>query len=417
MLGWGLSIAIQSMSSQSSLELATPTAIYPFDGFTQSSSTVTLVWRPVENAEEYTIELYCPSDSQAPISTVRVVAPICTITGLADGTYDWRVRATDGNSYGEWSAKNTFSIVTSLETPVLACPIDNAPVNATNVEFSWEEVDGAEEYVLQISTSIGFADIIIETYTESNWYLCKYSFANDSTYYWRVRACSQELSSEWSTSEVFRAIEVSSAVPSSQTYVLTWSWTFSEDGSNWSCSFNVSSDEYSAYQQMTRNEEQPSDFSKYVTATESSVVEIADYLVRECEARNFSDYETIWLALDFVHAVDYVSDADSKGADEYPRYPLETLIDGVGDCEDTAALFSSMTGAMGYESVMLYVYAIFGAGSNHMASAVTGADMPAGSCTIEYGGLTYGYCETTSGDWSPGELPPALDRAQYVVVP
>jgi predicted transglutaminase-like cysteine proteinase len=405
------------MSGQPPIELTAPITIYPFDGFTLYSSVVTLVWRSVQDAEEYTIELHSPSYGEESISTVRVVTPVCTITGLTDGTYEWNVRASSGHLYGEWSAKSAFHVVTSLETPVPVFPVDGAPVNLTNVEFSWQEVEGAGAYVLEISTSFSFTDILAETYSENNWYLCRSPFTNDTTYYWRVRACSQGLWSAWSTPEAFCSIEVSSTAQSSETYVLTWNWTFSEDGSEWSCSFNVSNSEYGACQEMKRDEETPSDFSKYVTATESSVMEIADYLARECEERNYSDYEAVWLALEFVHAVAYVSDSDSKGTDEYPRYPLETLIDSEGDCEDTAALFCSITRAMGYESVMLYIYAIFGVSSNHMASAVAGVEMSAGSCTIEYGGLIYGYCETTPGDWTPGQLPEALERAHYVVVP
>ena len=131
---------------------------------------------------------------------------------------------------------------------------------------------------------------------------------------------------------------------------------------------------------------------------------------------NYSDYQRIWLALSFVQATSYVSDLASKGVDEYARYPAETLVDGVGDCEDTAALFCSIARAMGYPSVMLCIYATFGSGSNHMGTAVAGAPMPAGSCSVVYNGITYYYCETTSSSYSPGELPDALYGARYIVI-
>jgi PKD repeat protein len=54
------------------------------------------------------------------------------------------------------------------------------------------------------------------------------------------------------------------------------------------------------------------------------------------------------LVLSFVQdAIDYV--VDPPGA-EWPLYPLETLYDAAGDCEDTAILFVSLLRAMGLPS-------------------------------------------------------------------
>jgi hypothetical protein len=321
-----------------------------------------------------------------------------------------------GSSYSEWSTRSSFSVLTSVDTPVLVSPANSALLNASEILFQWRAPAGAEKYEIQISASRGFSSVLLETLTEENSYLCAYPFANQTIYYWRVMAFDQGLSSEWSSAATFCKVLGGSSVPEGS-YSLTWNWTFPEDGSNWSCSLEVSSSEYHAYQQITRNDVLPSDYSKYVTTNESTVVQIADYLLQQSDVMNYSDYQRIWLALSFVQATSYVSDLASKGVDEYARYPAETLVDGVGDCEDTAALFCSIARAMGYPSVMLYIYAVFGSGSNHMGTAVAGSAMPAGSCSIAYNGITYYYCETTSSGWEPGELPPALQGAQYEVVP
>jgi len=416
LLGWGLSGPVESLASDNAVVLSTPTPVYPQDDVTLFSSSVTLVWTSVASAEGYLVYVYSSSDSSDPLYTVGVVLPVCTLTDLNDGSYSWSARAESGYSHGGWSSRSSFSILTSLGTPVLVSPASSAVLTTSNILFQWTAPAGAEMYELQISASRYFGTVLLETVTEGNSYLCTYQFATATTYYWRVMTFDQELSSDWSSTASFSEVQGGSN-GSGELYSLTWNWMFPEDGSNWSFSFEVSSSEYYADQQLTRNEVSPSDYSKYVTASEATIVEIADYLLQQSDARNYSDYQKTWLALSFVQATTYESDPASKGVEEYPRYPVETLVDGVGDCEDTAALFVSIARAMGYPSVTLYIYAIFGSGSNHMGTAVAGSAMPSGSSSVAYNGITYYYCETTSVGWEPGELPPALRGAQYEVVP
>ncbi len=49
-------------------------------------------------------------------------------------------------------------------------------------------------------------------------------------------------------------------------------------------------------------------------------------------------------------AVDYETDQKTKGTNEYWRYPLETLYDKQGDCEDGAILLAALLYAAGYDS-------------------------------------------------------------------
>ena len=58
-------------------------------------------------------------------------------------------------------------------------------------------------------------------------------------------------------------------------------------------------------------------------------------------------YRAINNILFFVQAViDYKAD----GPENYPQYPIETLVKGTGDCEDTVILFISLLQAQGYEA-------------------------------------------------------------------
>jgi hypothetical protein len=52
-----------------------------------------------------------------------------------------------------------------------------------------------------------------------------------------------------------------------------------------------------------------------------------------------------------------------KGSIEYPKYPVETLVDGRGDCEDAAILMAGLLDALGYDTVLLRY-------SDHMALGI-----------------------------------------------
>jgi len=62
--------------------------------------------------------------------------------------------------------------------------------------------------------------------------------------------------------------------------------------------------------------------------------------IRDALLLNNSYQTTIENALAFVQkSVSYQLD---PAGSEYPRYPVETLVDGVGDCEDSAILYASI---------------------------------------------------------------------------
>jgi hypothetical protein len=416
LLGWGSPLVVNSLTSSNSVSLATPTPVYPVDDPIIFRSSVTVVWEPVQEAAWYYLQIYSIGDGSNLLSSLYVSSPSYAIADLSDGAYGWTVRAEAKNVYGSWSDMSFFTIRTSLKEPVPVFPVAYETVNSTAVSFQWAASTGADRYELQVSSTSTFSTPLLEQYTTEPSYVWSNIPLGSTTYFWRVKAFEVGISSQWSEIAAFLCGTTNVTTVSEPIHV-TWNWTFPEDGSNWSYSFNVSVSEYEECRSLVRNDQMPADYSKYVTDGSPEVVGVADYLAAEAHAANMTDYETVWLALSFVHATTYVSDLESTGYEDYARYPVETLVDGVGDCEDTAALFTSIVRAMGYDAVMLYIYAIFGASSNHMGAVIGGISMPQGSYSIQYGGESYYFCETTPGNWAPGDLPQALYGASYVVVP
>jgi hypothetical protein len=416
LLGWGSPLVVNSLTSSDSTSLVAPTPVYPVDDPIIFTSSVTLVWKPVREAAWYYVQIYSIGDGSNLLNSLYVSSPSYAIEDLSDGAYGWTVRAEVKDAYGDWSEMSFFTIRTSLEEPVPVYPVAYATVNSTAVDFQWTASPGADRYEFQVSSTSRFDTLSLEQYTDEPSYVWSSHPSDGTTYFWRVKAFEVGISSEWSEVAAFVFAPMNVTTVSEPIHV-TWNWTFPDDGSSWSYSFNVSVSEYDECMALVRNDQTPADYSKYVTEDSPEIVGIADYIASGAHAANMTDYETVWLALSFVHATTYVSDLESIGYDDYARYPVETLVDGVGDCEDTAALFTSIVRAMGYDAVMLYIYDILGASSNHMGAVVGGISMPQGSYSIQYGGESYYYCETTPDNWTPGQLPQALYGASYVVVP
>lgn len=98
---------------------------------------------------------------------------------------------------------------------------------------------------------------------------------------------------------------------------------------------------------------------------------------------------------------------------EYPRYPLESLADAVGDCEDYTILGAALLKLMGYDVAILFL-------PGHAALGVAGAEGIPGSAVSHRDSLYY-YCEMTGAGWQLGELPDDcmddLDKIKVQPVP
>lgn len=70
--------------------------------------------------------------------------------------------------------------------------------------------------------------------------------------------------------------------------------------------------------------------------------------VGDSELEFEAEKDVLAFLLAFVQHLSYYSD---RG--EYPRYPTETVIDGGGDCEDTAILMAFIAKSLGYECALL----------------------------------------------------------------
>ena len=110
-------------------------------------------------------------------------------------------------------------------------------------------------------------------------------------------------------------------------------------------------------------------------------------------------FEEVNFVINFVQSViTYKPDLDESGnVINYPKYPIETIVDGTGDCEDFAILGATLLKRMGYEVALLFV-------PGHAALGIAGVEGISG-VFAEYEGKKYYYVEMTAEGWQIGELP------------
>lgn len=133
------------------------------------------------------------------------------------------------------------------------------------------------------------------------------------------------------------------------------------------------------------------DYDEYVLnpLDDGLMIEIATAL------RLGSYRETVENALAFVQmGIAYQPD---PGVFEYPRYPVETLHDEIGDCEDTAILYASLIRTLGHGALLVAVDTNGDVTADHMVVFVPIDDtFPTCGmdCVWEYDGRLYAMAET-----------------------
>lgn len=116
-------------------------------------------------------------------------------------------------------------------------------------------------------------------------------------------------------------------------------------------------------------------------------------------SEGFTEAKKINFVIAFVQSLPYTVDEVTSPWNEYPRYPMETLFDRGGDCEDTSILVAALLDRMGYDVALLFLY-----NENHCAVGVS-IEGSHGSY-YPFDDKKYFYLETTGEGWSIGEIPP-----------
>jgi len=150
-----------------------------------------------------------------------------------------------------------------------------------------------------------------------------------------------------------------------------------------------------------------------------------DYLLKAMVAsidnlvakKGLSEEERLYISVAFAQSILYKLDIESTGCEEYPRYPVETLVDEVGDCEDHAILLGALFREMGYD-VALILFPETSAHKPHVGLGVAeGRGLTFDGIFFSKDGRKYYYLETAGGSFFKIGVPTEFTDASPYVLP
>lgn len=157
------------------------------------------------------------------------------------------------------------------------------------------------------------------------------------------------------------------------------------------------------------------DYQNYIIDTNNKaiVAEIVKVIREVANSHSYSDAAVVREVAKFVQdTIEYQYDSDTTGEDDYPRYPIETLYERQGDCEDTSILMAALLKELGYEVGFLHL-------PGHVAVALRTADNYSGGAYYEINGHRYLYIESTGSGWNIGDIPEDVQgqQATFYAIP
>ncbi len=200
-------------------------------------------------------------------------------------------------------------------------------------------------------------------------------------------------------------LEVPALVSTPEAIRREFAWEYG--GINWVWEAELPGQLYQTLHDKTRP--RTIDYSIYVTHSldDGFFKALAGELMEEGQKLHFTNEQMVELVVLFTQIIPYTTDIESTGRQEYPRYPIETLVENKGDCEDLSILLAQLLSSMNYDAILLEYR------GEHMAVGIADTGSLYGK-GYEYNGKSYFYTETTATGWKVGDIPPGMERAVYV---
>lgn len=128
-------------------------------------------------------------------------------------------------------------------------------------------------------------------------------------------------------------------------------------------------------------------------------LEIANSFKQMKKKNGWSQYRLASEIVNFVQQnVKYVADDKAYKVEEYVKYPVETLVDRSGDCEDMVILAVSILRRCDFDAVIIDMV-------GHVGAGIAGKEFSGYRVENPKTDKFYYYIEMSSVDWKIGEVP------------
>lgn len=156
----------------------------PAHNFITAINTHALSWQPVIGATSYELQIF---DDSGTLTASQVLTATSFMYTFGEGSYQWRVRASNGTQHTLFGTRSLFVDTVAPITPTLIAPANNTNLPQGDVAFQWSrsvvpgtvETDSIYVYSNAAMTSLVFKDV-----TENSPYTRN---LGAGTYYWRMQ--------------------------------------------------------------------------------------------------------------------------------------------------------------------------------------------------------------------------------------
>jgi hypothetical protein len=186
------------------------------------------------------------------------------------------------------------------------------------------------------------------------------------------------------------------------------SYRWEYGGRTWTLTHSFSTEHYRFFRTLPRFLDY-ADYTDYVNdpRDDEQLRSLIDALERLAADAGLDAWAKLNLVIAFVQSIPYAGELC-----EYPRYPLETLVEQQGDCEDAAILAAALLRQMHFDVVLLAFLE-----ERHMALGICVLPpTPVQDAPYVCNGGSYYYLEPTTVGWEIGQVP-SLYRSQPTILP
>lgn len=231
---------------------------------------------------------------------------------------------------------------------------------------------------------------------------------------------SPQTSSEQTPSEEFEylnGLKTDTHLDTDQEGYIEREYTASTEGSRTTYTETFSRNIYEFYANQTRQyvDNHQFKYGSYVSdkLDENYIDSIVSDFEEYGEKNGQNERQIIEHMMSFVQNLEYTKDLRGTGWNDYPKYPIETLVQKEGDCEDTAILMANLLRNYGYGTKLIYATADMtdANAGGHMAVGIKGEDDVQGVYYEDDNGDRYYFIETTAPGTSIGEAPSWMNEA------
>ncbi|MGA3060849.1 MAG: hypothetical protein ABSD92_10820 [Candidatus Bathyarchaeia archaeon] len=200
-----------------------------------------------------------------------------------------------------------------------------------------------------------------------------------------------------------------------QYYNTDFAWDYG--GNHWDWNLSIPVTLYNAYiavPDSVRTQYGLADFGFFTTTQDNYMQSLADKLNETATQLGYSSSDKVNFVLSFVQSIPYKTDNESTIYQDYPRFPVETLVDDVGDCKSHSILFATLMLSLNYDIVFINPpdHLAVGVQQNNLQST------PLQQLTYwTYNDKDYYYCETTGAGFTIGVLPQQFNGQTATIYP